>query len=238
MRSLPMCLVGGLAVGIFESVVRANVDRNNQSIVELWLFVAALVLVLFWVRGKRDPAAFSLSARVKPIPERLRGLWYVRHLTKIGFGVLFGALALLPFFLDAAVPGVPLDRRADLRHGRPADLDADWAGPASSRSASSPSSGSAPGRWCMVTHDLDIPVPFDLFDLSLQLPWGVAVLVATAVGLGRRPARRPARAAGPRPVPRGHHPGLLGGRGQLAVRPGGVHRLGVRAPPRRSWSRR
>ncbi|MET0737485.1 MAG: ATP-binding cassette domain-containing protein, partial [Acidimicrobiales bacterium] len=183
MRSLPMCLVGGLAVGIFESVVRANVDRNNQSIVELWLFVAALVLVLFWVRGKRDPAAFSLSARVKPIPERLMGLWYVRHLTKIGFGVLFGALALLPFFLTRpSQEFLWTDVLIFAMVALPLSMLLGWAGQFSLGQFAFVGLGA--GTMVVVTHDLDIPVPFDLFDLSLQLPWGVAVLVATAVGLG------------------------------------------------------
>jgi len=43
--------------------------------------------------------------------------------------------------------------------------------------------GVGAGVMVMVTHDLDIPVPFDLFDLSLRLPWGGALLVATAVGV-------------------------------------------------------
>ena len=82
------------------------------------------MLVLFVHRGRRDEASWSLSARVKPVPERLARLWYVRHLAAIGYAVLFGALAVLPVFLTAALAGVPLDRRRDLRDGRAADLDA------------------------------------------------------------------------------------------------------------------
>ena len=182
MRSLPLCLVGGLIVGVFESVVRANVDRNNQSIVDLWLFVAALVLVLFWVRGNRDPAAFSLSARVKPIPERLMALWYVRHLTTIGFGVLFGGLALLPLFLDRpSQEFLWTDVLIFAMVALPLSMLLGWAGQFSLGQFAFVGLGA--GVMVMVTHDLDIPVPFDLFDLSLQLPWGVALLVATALGV-------------------------------------------------------
>ena len=72
MYSLPMTLVGGIAVGVFERFVLANVDSRNQSIVDLYLFVAALVLVLVVIRNQRDETGWSLSAQVKPIPERLR----------------------------------------------------------------------------------------------------------------------------------------------------------------------
>ena len=70
---------------------------------------------------ERDDTGWSLSAQVKPIPERLRSLWYVRRLPQIGFVVLFGFLAVLPLFLDAAVAGVPVDRDRDLRAGRAVD---------------------------------------------------------------------------------------------------------------------
>jgi ABC-type branched-subunit amino acid transport system ATPase component/ABC-type branched-subunit amino acid transport system permease subunit len=182
MRSLPMTLVGGLAVGIFEALVRTNVDRNNQSIVDLWLFLVAVVLVLFWVRGNRDPAAFSLSARVKPIPERLMALWYVRHLTKIGFGVLFGALAVLPLFLDRPSQDfLWTDVLIFAMVALPLSMLLGWAGQFSLGQFAFVGLGA--GVMVMVTHDLDIPIPFDLFDLHLQLPWGGAVLVATAVGV-------------------------------------------------------
>jgi ABC-type branched-subunit amino acid transport system permease subunit len=36
---------------------------------------------------------------VKPIPERLRSLWYVRRLPALGFTLLFGFLLVLPAFL-------------------------------------------------------------------------------------------------------------------------------------------
>ncbi|MBL8776048.1 MAG: ATP-binding cassette domain-containing protein [Acidimicrobiales bacterium] len=182
MRSLPLTLVGGLAVGIFEAVVRANVDRNNQSIVDLWLFLAAVVLVLFWVRGQRDPAAFSLSARVKPIPERLLALWYIRHLTKIGFGLLFGALAILPFFLDRPSQDfLWTDVLIFAMVALPLSMLLGWAGQFSLGQFAFVGVGAV--VTVMVTHDHDIPVPFDLFDLHLQVPWGVAVLLATAVGV-------------------------------------------------------
>ena len=79
MQSLPMTIVGGIAVGVFEQVVETNVDDRSQNVVDLYLFIAALILVMFVVRNRRDDAGWSLSAQPKPIPERLRTLWYVRH---------------------------------------------------------------------------------------------------------------------------------------------------------------
>ena len=98
-----------------------NVDARNQSVVDLYLFVAALVLVTFVVRNRRDDTGWSLSAQVKPIPERLRSLWYVRRLPTLGFAVLFGFLLVLPAVPVAAVAAVPVDRDRDLRADRGVD---------------------------------------------------------------------------------------------------------------------
>ena len=95
MRSLPGVLGAGVAVGVVEKVVRDNVATTNQTIVDLFMFLAVLVVVLWLARSQRDESGWSLSPRVRPVPERLRRIWWVRHLNHIGFVVLFGALVLL-----------------------------------------------------------------------------------------------------------------------------------------------
>ena len=181
MRSLPMCLAGGLAVGIAESLIRNNVDQNNQSIVDLWLFVATVVLVLFWVRGQREEASWSLSSRIKPIPERLASFWYVRHLPKFGFAVLFGLLAIVPTFLsERSQEFLWTDILIFAMVALPISMLTGWAGQASLGQFAFVGLGA--GVMVMVTHGLDIPVPLGLGELSMELPWGVALLVATLVG--------------------------------------------------------
>ena len=148
MQSLPMTIVGGIAVGVFERIVLANVDARDQSIVDLYLFVAALVLVLFVVRNRRDddglvavgpgeadPGAAAL-ALVRAAPAR-----------RSASSLLFGFFAILPLFLVAAIAGVPLDRDRHLRARRAVDHAARRLGRASSRSGSSRSSVSARSRW-------------------------------------------------------------------------------------------
>ncbi len=102
MQSLPMTIVGGIAVGVFERiVVETNVD-DRRSVDRRPLPVH---------RGARARACSSSATaattragrsrrRSKPIPERLRILWYVRHLPQIGFTLLFGFLRVLPLFLS------------------------------------------------------------------------------------------------------------------------------------------
>ena len=182
MRSLPGTLAGGLAVGVAEQLIRTNVDSANRSVVDVYLFLAVLVVVLLVVRSTGQEEAWSLSPQVRAIPSRLESLWWVRRLNAMGFVALFGFFALL---------GLTLSTSSSLFTWTSILLFAmvvlsmtvltGWAGQLSL------------GQYAFVglggltvlglTQGNDIPVPFDRFDLSLDLPWALAMVVATAVGV-------------------------------------------------------
>jgi len=76
--SLPLALAGGIGIGVVEALVFANVADPSWS--ELLLFLLVLTLVL--VRGgdeEQETGLESLGTLVRPVPERLRRLWWVRH---------------------------------------------------------------------------------------------------------------------------------------------------------------
>ena len=182
MRSLPGTLVGGMAVGVAEALIRANVDSVNRSVVDVYLFLAVLVAVLVVIRTTGEQESWSLAPRVRAIPSRLESVWWVRRLNALGFVALFGFFALL---------GLTLSTSSSLFTWTSILLFAmvvlsmtvltGWAGQLSL------------GQYAFVglggltvlglTQGNDIPVPFDLFDLSLQLPWALAMVVATALGV-------------------------------------------------------
>ncbi len=182
MRSLPLTIAGGIGVGVFERIVLANVDSRDQSVVDLYLFVAALVLVLVGIRGRRDDTGGPRSAAVKPIPQRLASLWWVRRLAALGFAVLFGFLALLPLFLTkrsqeflwteiviyalVALSITPL---------------AGWAGQLSIGQFAFVGLGAL--TMVVLRGGLDIPIPLDLWDTSIELGWLPAIVCATGVGV-------------------------------------------------------
>ena len=181
MHSLPMTIVGGIAVGVFERIVLANVEARDQAIVDLYLFLAALVLVMFVVRNRSDDVAWTLAAPVRPIPERLRSLWYVRRLPALGFVLLFGFLIVLPVFLTQrsqeflwteiviyaliAASITPL---------------AGWAGQLSLGQFGFVGLGAL--TMVLLRSGHDIPIPFDLWDLQIQTSWPIATLISIAIG--------------------------------------------------------
>ena len=182
MRSLPATLVGGIAVGIVEHLIRANVESSNRTVVEVYLFVAVLVVVLLVVRNTDEGASWSLSPRVQAVPSRLQQIWWVRRLNTIGFVVLFGFLAVLGLLLStnsalftwtSIVTFAMVALSLTILTG--------WAGQLSLGQFAFVGLG---GLTVLgLTSGNDIPVPFDLFDLSVQLNWAAAMLVATLVGV-------------------------------------------------------
>lgn len=178
MSSLPMTLVGGLAVGIGESVLRGNVDQANRSVVDLWIFAATIVLLLFWVRGRRGDAPLSLGAKVAAVPQRLRHLWYVRHLNTMGFVVLFALLALIPLvFTRQSQQFVWTDVLVFAAMALPLSMLTGWAGQFTLGQFAFVGLGA--GVMVMVTHGTELPF---LPGWGLNLSWWAALLLATAIG--------------------------------------------------------
>ena len=182
MRSLPLTLAGGVTVGVVEQLVRTNVDSANRSVVDVYLFVAVLVVVLLVVRGSDAQESWSLAPRIKAIPSRLESLWWVRRLNAIGFVVLFGFFVVLGLLLSTnsslfTWSSILLFAMVVLSM----TVLTGWAGQLSL------------GQYAFVglggltvlglTQGNDIPIPFNLFNLAVRLPWAWAMVAATAVGV-------------------------------------------------------
>lgn len=181
MRSLPGVLWAGLAVGLVENIVRTNVESTNQSIVNVWFLVTVLVVVLWFIReGKQD--GWSLSPPSRPIPERLRTIWWVRNLNRIGFGFLFAGLALIPVFVTTSA-GILIWTEMLLFAMVALSLSilTGWGGQLSLGQFAFVGLGAL--STLAFTKGHDIPVPFDLFDASVELPWGLAVIAAVTLGV-------------------------------------------------------
>ena len=182
MRSLPLTLAGGVAVGVAEQLIRTNVDSANRSVVDVYLFLAVLVVVLLVVRNTGEQESWSLAPRIKAIPSRLESVWWVRRLNAIGFAALFGFFVLLGLTLSTASSlftwtSILLFAMVALSM----TVLTGWAGQLSL------------GQYAFVglggltvlglTQGNDIPIPFNLFNLAVRLPWAWAMVAATVVGV-------------------------------------------------------
>ncbi len=101
MVSFRGALVAGVAIGVVQAVVRFNF-LEQTGLIDILVFVAVLVAV--WVKVRRDEpdsAPMALRTSLRPLPERVGGVWWVRHLGAGGFTVLFALGAVLPIVISA-----------------------------------------------------------------------------------------------------------------------------------------
>lgn len=95
MVSFPWAFAAGVGIGVTESVIRFNFI-DQAGLIDFILFLAILVAVWFQSRttGADETRTFTFAPRVRPVPERLRSRWWVRHLDRAGI-MLMGAVAIV-----------------------------------------------------------------------------------------------------------------------------------------------
>ncbi len=102
MVSVPRALAAGIAIGVVEAVVSYN-SPTQGGVFDGLLFV--VVLIATWVMARHadrdDDASFSFAPRMKPVPERLRSLWFVRALPKLLGAFAFCAAVAVPLIVAA-----------------------------------------------------------------------------------------------------------------------------------------
>ncbi|NNE73278.1 MAG: ATP-binding cassette domain-containing protein [Acidimicrobiales bacterium] len=180
MRSLPKAMMWGMVVGVIEQIVQDNVDSSNRAIVDLYLFLAVLVVTLVITRGNRkeEEASWSLSPHLTPVPERIRNIWWIKYLNHMGFAIVFGGFAIFGLLVDSpsklvtwsgilifAIIGVSLS------------LLTGWAGQLSLGHFAFVGLGAL----CMVmlTQGNEIP----LLGTGFELEWGLAMVLSVAIGV-------------------------------------------------------
>jgi ABC-type branched-subunit amino acid transport system ATPase component/ABC-type branched-subunit amino acid transport system permease subunit len=101
MRSMPLALLGGVAIGVAEKLLFYN-SPAEPGVIDALLFVVVLVAVLAVSRSARDDEgskSMSFSPRVKPVPAALQRFWLARRVQTAGIAlsVLIGLLIPVVF---------------------------------------------------------------------------------------------------------------------------------------------
>ncbi|WTW98918.1 ATP-binding cassette domain-containing protein [Streptomycetaceae bacterium NBC_01309] len=94
MTSFRVALLAGVGLGLLESVIQFNwLDQPGMT--DMVVFALVLAAVFAAGRGRdTEVSTFSFAPKVRPVPERLQGLWWVRNFERFGF-VLLGLVAIL-----------------------------------------------------------------------------------------------------------------------------------------------
>ncbi|MBH99235.1 MAG: ABC transporter [Acidimicrobiaceae bacterium] len=99
MVSFPRALVAGVLIGVVQAHVQFNL-LGQSGLIDFLLFVVVAIAVALQSRGMAEAeGSFSFSARRRPIPERLRSVWWVRHLSTMACGLLLTIALVLPLIV-------------------------------------------------------------------------------------------------------------------------------------------
>jgi ABC-type branched-subunit amino acid transport system ATPase component/branched-subunit amino acid ABC-type transport system permease component len=99
MASFPRALAAGVAIGLLQSLIQFN-WLDQPGLVDAVLLTGVLVAVYLQSRGSGEGAgAFAAVPKATPVPERLRGLLWVRLLDRVGLLTLGVGAVALPFLV-------------------------------------------------------------------------------------------------------------------------------------------
>ena len=106
MRILWLTIPVGIALGIVEVVFQQNVTGIDANVFSLWILLATLVVVFTLAPRARVASdiepSWKLSGRAKPMPERVRSVWTMRQLPRIGMFAVVAVFVLIPVFAQQA----------------------------------------------------------------------------------------------------------------------------------------
>ncbi|GAA4983654.1 branched-chain amino acid ABC transporter permease/ATP-binding protein [Yinghuangia aomiensis] len=96
MVSFGVALVSGVLLGLMQSFIQFN-WLDQPGLTDLVVFAVVLTAVFFVGRGRgAEASTFSFAPKVKPVPERLRTVWWVRHMERAGLVVLGLTAVIVP----------------------------------------------------------------------------------------------------------------------------------------------
>jgi len=95
MRSIPRAILGGLVVGLtIDLFTFYDLGAGNRGLDKLILFVA-VVAAIYRQSRSGDEGVMSFVPKITPLSERVRRVFWVRHLGRIVVGVLTVAVVLV-----------------------------------------------------------------------------------------------------------------------------------------------
>ena len=98
-RSIRIAVLAAVAIGVMQSVLTFNYI-TVPGVTNVVLLIVVFVAVIFAKREDAESSqVFAFSPRVRPIPQRLRSIWWARNLNKAGLLGLGLLAVLLPLIV-------------------------------------------------------------------------------------------------------------------------------------------
>jgi ABC-type branched-subunit amino acid transport system ATPase component/ABC-type branched-subunit amino acid transport system permease subunit len=101
MASFPRAFIAGIAIGVVQAVISFNF-LDAPGLMDFLVFIAVMVAVYWQSRsGSDETQTFSFAAKSRPIPERLRSIWWLRQINRLALVVMLIGAIILPLVVTA-----------------------------------------------------------------------------------------------------------------------------------------
>ena len=185
MRSIPIVVAAGMALGVAETLVSLNLNRS-VGIFDLFLLLAVLVLVVLRGRGQSNETPFTIGSRRSTVPDHLQQIWWVKRLPQFGLLFLLLVAIVIPMLIDK--PSEIFVWSKLLLYAAVAisfTLLTGWAGQLSLGQFAFVGVGALSTLAVTQGWHVAIGIPFvgELFSFELRLQWIMGLLVGTLVGV-------------------------------------------------------
>ncbi len=102
LRNFPMAMIAGMALGLLRSLLVFNWP-TTAGLYDGSLFLIVIATTLLASRRLTgSDESFSFVPTTRPLPHAVARLWWVRHSSRIGIGLLIAGAAILPFLVTLA----------------------------------------------------------------------------------------------------------------------------------------
>jgi ABC-type branched-subunit amino acid transport system ATPase component/ABC-type branched-subunit amino acid transport system permease subunit len=99
MMSFPKAVVGAIVIGVFDQVLVFNLPAKT-GLVQFILFIVVVILVAQRSRSTdMDTESFQFAPRQHVVSDRLRQMWWVRHLTQLIAGAGLVVAIVVPLLV-------------------------------------------------------------------------------------------------------------------------------------------
>ncbi len=102
LRNFPAAMIAGMALGLLRSLLVFNWP-TTAGLYDGSLFLIVIATTLLASRRLTgSDESFSFVPTTRPLPHAVARLWWVRHSSRIGIGLLIAGAAILPFLVTLA----------------------------------------------------------------------------------------------------------------------------------------
>ncbi|WP_419847348.1 ABC transporter permease subunit [Candidatus Poriferisocius sp.] len=102
LRNFPVAMIAGVALGLLRSLLVFNWP-TTAGLYDGSLFLIVIATTLVATRRPTgSDESFSFVPTTRPLPHAVARLWWVRHSSRIGIGLLIAGAAILPFLITLA----------------------------------------------------------------------------------------------------------------------------------------